>query len=88
MGTNYYIASEPGAEGTHIGKQSAGHPWVWADAPESPPSISDRWFAFARANPHLRVVDEWFRDCGSLLEFVNAPHRRESGVHHRGDDWC
>lgn len=89
MGTNYYVVGldDPDdGEGWHVGKQSAGWPWCWADPPEDT-DIGERWRLFAVARPGLTVVDEYGRNCGPLLDFVCSEGREASGYHVPGNGW-
>lgn len=89
MGTNYYVKGfedpEDDGAGWHLGKQSAGHPWCWADPPEMP-SVVDAWMTFAWEHPGLTVVDEYGRDIGDLFTFVSE--RKDSDSHNPGKGWC
>lgn len=88
MGTNYYIANlkdpDDDPPGWHIGKQSAGWPWCWADPPDSV-TIAERWARFAEDNPELTVVDEYGEECGPLSDFVDK--RLDSDYHAAGKGW-
>ena len=90
MGTNYYIANledpQDDPPGWHIGKQSAGHPWCWADPPEGE-TIAERWLHYAETHPGLAVVDEYGEPCGSLSAFTRAHKRRSSDFHQPGKGW-
>ena len=86
MGTNYYIEDE-GGFGAHIGKQSAGVSWCWADVPERPLPAA-LWRRYARAHPELRVIDEYGQDCGTLHAFIHETRRQASQFHVEGPDWC
>lgn len=89
MGTNYYIKDfedpDDDPPGWHIGKQSAGHPWVWADAPLHALIIDD-WLSFANQHQDLTVVDEYGRDQGRLADFIMS--RIGSVSHNPGKGWC
>ena len=89
MGTNYYLRDfedpDDDPSGWHIGKQSAGWAWCWADPPNDP-TISERWAKFAREHPDAVVTDEYGKEHGVLADFVAA--RSGSEVHHPGKGWC
>ncbi len=84
MGTNYYIERPNGKEGAHIGKQSAGWAWHWADVPYQG-SIAEQWQRFAKQFPAAHVIDEYGEDCGTFLDFVSDKKRTRSESHSSGE---
>lgn len=72
MGTNYYVRvpCPDGEIELHIGKQSAGWPWCWAEPPR--PRYRLGWLEYALSHPDLVVVDEYGREHGRLMGFVET----------------